>query len=200
MAIRFKLNRKAQRTLGLKSVGGKLVTDTSYLVDEVRKAFSIQGPKKARQAVLRDLGKGISPVDGQDKYEKYSKSYKKVISGKGMFRTINGKPVYFEGVSDPNLSAASGTKRTSPVNLRFTGQLWNSLKTFTTGGSGIRFRLVFDWRDFLADIHNRRGASKKKVIRRMLPTESNETFNSEILDKILEVLVKAADKVAKRFS
>ena len=31
MAIRFKLNRKAQRTLGLKSVGGKLVTDTSYV-------------------------------------------------------------------------------------------------------------------------------------------------------------------------
>ena len=130
MAIRFKLNRKAQRTLGLKSVGGKLVTDTSYLVDEVRKEFSIKGPKKARQAVLRDLGKGISPVDGEGKYEKYSKSYRKVINGKGMFRNINGKPVYFEGVSDPNLSAASGTKRTSPVNLRFTGQLWNSLKTF----------------------------------------------------------------------
>ena len=34
--------------------------------------------------------------------------------------------------------------------------------------------------NFLADIHNRLGASKKKVIRRMLPTNKGETFNLNI--------------------
>jgi hypothetical protein len=199
MGYKITLSKKAQETLGVKIVDNKVVRDTSKLVPEVRKEFRKIGPKAARKKVLSNLSKGVSPVEGKGKFQKYSKSYKDFILGKVSFRKINGKVIPFQN-EDPILNAATPKKRRSPVNLRFTGQLWNSLKVFTSGGFTDRFRLVFDWRDFLADIHNQRGAGKSKVIRRMLPTEKNENFNKDINDTILAKLRAAASLVAKRFS
>ena len=201
MGFTIKLDKNAERTLGMKSIGDTLVRTRSHLVPEVRKQFSEKGTKEVRKALLRDVSKGISPVAGKGKFQKYSKSYKKVIGGKGMFRTIGGKVVFFEGVRDEALlSAASPTKRASPVTMRLTGQLYNALKLSTIGGFGATFRLLFHWGDFLADIHNRRGAGKSKVVRRLLPTENNEKFNREINSEILEQLKKAAIVTARRFS
>ena len=201
MGVKFKIDRNVQQVLGIKVIGGKIVQDTSALIPEVRKHFRSNAITPIRQSVLRDVTKGISPVKGFGKFKKYSQSYKDVISGKGMFRKIGGKTIFIEGVRDETiLSAASPSKKKSPVTLRLTGQLHNALKLFTGGGFTERFRLYFDWKDFLADIHNRRGAGKSKTVRRMLPTKSGEEFNKEINDTILEQLQKAAAAVVKRFT
>lgn len=201
MGIKITLTKSAQRTLGLKSVNGRLVKDTSLLVPEVRKEFAKTSLKPIRKALLRDVTKGISPVDGYGKFPVYSKSYKDVINGKGMFRKVGGKTIFIKGVRDEALlSAASPVKRRSPVTLRLTGQLHNSLKLGTSGGFFKSFRLIFNWVDFLADIHNRRGAGKAKTVRRMLPTEDGEDFNKTITDVILDRLNKAAKTIAKKFS
>ena len=201
MGIKIKIDKKVRKALGIRVQNNQIVKDTSILVPEVRKEFRIKGVKPIRKALLRDVTKGISPVQGQGKFAPYSKSYRDVIAGKGMFRKIGGKAVFIEGVKDEALlGAASPTKRRSPVTLRLTGELHRTLKLFTTGGFTASFRLVFDWRDFLADIHNRRGAGKSKVVRRMLPTDVGESFNKAITDTILDRLNKAAKAVARRFS
>jgi len=203
MGVKFKLTKKAKQTLGLGLQGGRITSDIakSIIVDKVREEFSKSAPKEIRKALLRDVTKGISPVEGFGKFKKYSESYKDVIAGKGMYRQVGGKTVFFEGVRDEALlSAASPKKKRSPVSLRLTGQLHNALKLFTTGGFTDKFRLVFDWRDFLADIHNRRGAGKSRAVRRMLPTSAGEEFNRSINETILDRLKRAAFKVAKRFS
>ena len=184
MGFKIKLNKKAQDTLGVRVQNNQVIRDNSKLVSEVRKEFRKIGPKKIRERVLKNLSKGVSPVEGVGKFDKYSDSYKDEIKKGTSFRMI----------------AATPKKRRSPVTLRLVGQLWNSLKLFTTGGFTDKFRLVFDWQDFLADIHNRRGAGKSKKIRRMLPTEKGENFNKDINDTILNKLRQAASLVAKRFS
>lgn len=200
MGVKITIPRNIQKVLGVKVQNNKIIQDTSVLIHEVRKEFRNNALKPIRKALLRDVSKGISPVEGKGKFKPYSKSYKDVIAGKGMFRKVGGKTIFIEGVKDPILYGASPTKRRSPVTLRLSGQLYNALKVFTSGGFTERFRLVFDWRDFLADIHNRRGAGKSKAVRRMLPTEKGEDFNREINDTILDRLKLAAKKVAKRFS
>ena len=200
MGVKITIPRKVQRALGVKVQNNKIVKALPKLVVDVRKEFSNKAPKAIRQAILRDVTKGISPVEGEGKFKKYSTSYKKAIRGQGMFRNIGGKTVFFEGVEDPKFAAASPIKRASPVTLRLTGQLHNALKVFTTGGFAKSFRLIFDWRDKLADIHNRRGAGKAKAVRRMLPTESGEEFNSTITDVIIDRLKRAAKKIADRHS
>jgi len=200
MGVKITIPRKIQKALGVKVQNNKIVQAVPKLVVEVRKEFSARAPKAIRQALLRDITKGISPVEGEGKFKKYSTSYKQAIWGRGMYRNIGGKTVYFEGVEDPNFSAASPTKRASPVTLRLTGQLHNALKVFTTGGFAKSFRLIFDWRDKLADIHNRRGAGKSKAVRRMLPTKSGEEFNNTITEEILTRLERAAKKIADRYS
>lgn len=198
MTVKYKIDRKIQKALGIKVQGGKIVRDTSVLIQEIRKDFSIKGPNEVKKAILRDITKGISPVEGFGKFKKYSDSYKDVILGKGMFRKVGGRTVFFEGVRDEQLlSASSPKKKRSPVTLRVTGQLHNALKVFTIRNFS---KLVFDWRDFLADIHNRRGAGKKKVVRRMLPTERGESFNKEILGTIISKLEQSAKRIVKRFS
>ncbi len=96
--------------------------------------------------------------------------------------------------------AASPSKRISPVNLRHTGKLHRSLKVFMKGGVLRRASLVIQFKHFLADIHNRRGAGKSKKIRRLLPTKKGETFNNRINTVMLDELKKAVDKIAKQFS
>lgn len=92
------------------------------------------------------------------------------------------------------------TKRISPVNLRLSGQLHRSMFVTTVGGFLKTFRLRIGFKNKLADIHNRQGAGKSKVIRRLLPTQFNEKFNRRITSFIFDSLKKATEKVAKEFT
>ena len=92
------------------------------------------------------------------------------------------------------------TKQVSPVNLRHSGETINAFKVIPKGGLLRGFRLVFKIKHFLADIHNRLGAGKSKVKRRILPTRTGEQFNPSITNFIINELKSAANTVAKQFS
>lgn len=172
MAFKIEIDRKLKRLLKSNANRG--------LVQDVRKQFDRQkSPAKIKRAIVQDVIKGISPVKKGGKWKKYSKGYKKEINKNKSKR----------------MQAASPTKRLSPVNLRLTGKLHKSLTVFTK-----RKALIFQFKHFLADIHNRLGAGKSKVIRRLLPTNKGEQFNRKINTTIFDELKKAVDNVAKQFS
>ncbi len=175
------------------------------LVSETRKEFSRRGTKKVKQAIVQDMIKGISPVKGGGKWKKYSPSYKDQIRGKVRFFRKGGRVVAIKAkrgkrIENNVTKTASPTKQISPVNLRLSGGLHRSLKVFTRGGFLTNFRMITQFKNKLADIHNRLGAGKSKVIRRLLPTRRGERFNNRIEGVIFTELKKAADYVAKQFS
>lgn len=182
-SFKIDMDKKLQRAMGVTVHNGKIypTAKKSEMINDVKKEFSLIGPVKVKQAILQDVSKGISPVQGKGKFKKYSDSYKKAIK-KGRYV---GKTV--------------GTKGISPVNLRLSGGLTRSLKAFTAG-RGSFFKLVIDWQHFLAVIHNTLGASKSKIIRRMLPTNANEKFNKHITDVLIKEIKKAVDKVVKKIT
>lgn len=91
-------------------------------------------------------------------------------------------------------------KRVSPRNMKLSGDMLKKLKVFTSGQVFGRYRLVVFWKHKLADIHNRKGAGRSKVIRRLLPTKSNEKFNTRLTNKLLSELKKATNKIVKSFN
>lgn len=97
-------------------------------------------------------------------------------------------------------SKMSPVKNISPVNLRLSGDLHRSLKSFTKGGFLSNFRLVLQFKNKLADIHNRLGAGKSKVVRRLLPTKQGERFNNKIERVVLDQVKQAVNYVSKQFN
>ena len=183
MAVKIKIDSRAGKALGFKTVNGKLVRSTSSLVPEVRKEFRRIGPKSIRQKLLQNVRAGLSPVDGKGRFKKYSKGYRDEI------RRARSK----------RMREANPKKRPTKVTLNLSGTLHRSLKLFTSGGFTETFKLVFDWDNFLADIHNNLGAGKSKIVRRILPTKKGETFNESINDEILLKLNNAAKNVIRKF-
>ena len=197
MPIKVELSRNMKKLLQPNSKEG--------LVAKTRQEFSKRGPAKVKQAMVQDMIVGVSPVKGKGKWKRYSKSYKDAIKGKVRFFRKGGKVVAIKPkrgkrISNNVTKNASPTKQIRPVNLRLSGGLHKSLKIFTRGGFLRNFRLIFLFKSRLADIHDRRGAGKSKVIRRLLPTRRGEQFNIKITNTIITELKKAADIVAKQFS
>jgi len=149
------------------------------ILNDIRKEFGKHGPQGAKEAILDDVSRGISPVRGKGKYDKYSDSYKTAIR-KGRYTRY--------------------AKKISPVNLLLSEKLHKALEVFTKGKTSYGFKMVSRWRHKLFDIHNTKGAGKSKVIRRMLPTKKNELFNRKIMMAIQTELKKAIAIIAKRIS
>ena len=123
--------------------------------------FSESGAKIAakvlKEEIVREITEGRSPVKkAGGRFVRYSTSYKRAID-KGYYTQFN--------------------KRKRPVNLRFSGKLLSSIYAKPSGKS--KFFIGFN--NKLADIHNRQGASRSKVVRRMLPTNKGETFTDSII-------------------
>lgn len=161
-----------------KSAGLDKILKGTPIISDIRKEFDRTGPDNFRRAMLADMNKSISPVKGKGKWIRYSDSYLKQI--KGELGTIWSKQV-------------------SPVNLKLSGELHNSLKVFGVGLLSKVYVLRIQFNDFLADIHNRRGASKKKVIRRLLPTNNGEEFNYGLTQLLLKSLRTAVDRVLLKY-
>lgn len=189
------------------------------LIPEIRKKFGqTNNLKNIKREILKDMIKGISPVNGAGKWQKYSESYKEQIRGRAAYRRLpNGRVIRISAdqvgrgfkkgkqnlVDDLNSDFKKSqrpAKRISPVNLRLSGKLHRSLFVTTAGGIKKSFRLRIGFKNKLADIHNRQGAGKSKVVRRLLPTEFNESFNRRITSFIFDQLKKATEIVAKEFT
>ncbi len=196
----------------------KVQVDLKGVIDQLNK-FANAGIRQTavelEKQVIREISEGRSPVKGKRRFKRYSESYRSVINGeKAFFTNSNGKVVVIESVDDietfrPSQSARRQNERNqefiedfteqyegkslSPVNLKVTGTLLRSIFSRAVGSN----KLVIGFDNFLADIHNRQGAGKSKVVRRMLPTNKGETFSDSIFEAILARLNKIANRVFK---
>lgn len=182
-------------------------------------------PATLRNSVLRDIEGGRSPVQGFGRFQKYSDSYIAQIRGKAAFRTFNGRVVPFTvddlgftdkefatykpdaqakrrrqqakrdskaKIAELNKEFAFYGKRQRPVNMTFSGKMLNSFFVKTRKKS-----VIVGFKDKKADIHNRLGVPSNKgpVIRRLLPTKTNEKFNRSIRLDIRETLNRVAKSI-----
>lgn len=121
--------------------------------------------------IVDDIEQGISPVKNKGRFERYSDSYRKQIDSSSLLKAVG--------------------KRVSPVNMKVSGQLLNSIYARVKKG-----RVIVGFKDRLADIHNRLGAGKKaKTVRRLLPTEDKEVFNRGIQIKLEERVKRVARRI-----
>lgn len=172
--------------------------DFSQAFSQIDK-FAQFGVKQAaielEKQVIREISEGRSPVKrAGGRFKKYSDSYKQQIKGEVTFRKINGRIVPIrpkKGSRLDNEITKLKNGKVSPVNLKLSGDLLRSV--FSTPITRNKIRFGFD--NFLADIHNRQGAGKSKVVRRMLPTKPGETFTDNILIAVGIRLKRLANRV-----
>lgn len=134
------------------------------LVARIQKRFQKEIPDLLEKEIVdRSIKKGISPVKGQRRFQKYSNSYRRSIK--------DGR--------------IKGKNKISPVNMIVTGTMLKSffVRPFRNG-------VKIGFLDPLAVIHNDLGASVRKVIRRLLPTKPNEEFNRSIFINLRRTLRK----------
>lgn len=157
--------------------------------------------------ILDLILKGISPVAGAvGRFQKYSQSYIDQITGKAAFFRKNGKLIVVNA-KDPDASKSTNArnrefvkkitkerfdgKLRSPVNLKKSGEMHNSLKF--NANSGILSATDFKWQ-----LHNDGEGNLPE--RRLLPDRDGEVFNRRVQNKITESLIKAIGiKGSKRF-
>jgi len=169
---------------------------TKNLLKNVRWSFGDIAPDRAKFAILKSILRGISPVQGE-KFQQYSKGYKEQIRGEATYFTKGGKVFRIpanKGEKIDTVPRKEG-KRISPRNLKLTGGLLRSIFASVTKFKPLVITLGFKHK--LADIHNRRGAGRSKVVRRMLPREG-EKFKKHIRDAIHNSLVDAVKKVVNK--
>lgn len=200
--LKVKIDKNLEKELGIAI--GKSTKPNPKFISDIRRDFSRFGPDVLNKAILADVARGISPVRGLGKFKKYSKSYLAQIRGELDFRTVGGAVIVIKAKRGKKINThpRQHGKSVSPINMKVTGELWSKLKTTTNKvfNPRNRFTLIVKWEHELADIHNRRGAGKSKVIRRLLPTQSGEYFNMSISRKIFQQLQFSVSKVVNRLS
>jgi len=150
------------------------------LTERVKPVFFRLLNKFIKDEILSSIRRGVSPVNkggvnpkntgNKARYQKYSDGYVKAM-GKGK-------------LSD---------KRQSPRNLELTGKMLRSIKSRKFNNY---LRVWFT--DAKAKYHNKLGAGKSQVIRRMVPNPKNgEDFNAGIRRKIINAL-SGAIKLSKK--
>jgi len=140
-------------------------------IGEFSKAGAKIAAEELKKEIVIEISEGRSPVKSQGgRFQGYSPIYKTAIDN-GRYSNFN--------------------KRKRPVNLKLTGRLLRSIFSDVISSSKIRIGFA----DQLADIHNREGAGKSKVVRRMLPTNQGETFTDTILFRVGTKLSRLAKKI-----
>ena len=135
-------------------------------IEKYKNEFIEQTSGELKGLILNEIENGRSPVGGFGRFVKYSDSYLRQIK-KGLF-----------------------DKKPRPVNLTLSGQLLSTLK-ITPKKSDIEITFT----DELFDVHNKQGAGKSKVIRRMLPTNKGEQFSRSITLRFREIASQVAKKI-----
>lgn len=156
-----------------------LLKATSILdLPEISRQFAKNAEKPMKGGIVAEILKGKTVVSqrkadpkntgGKLRFQKYSESYKEKF----------GKGEYTE-------------KRERPVNLWLTGKMLRSMKSRVSNGV-----LTLWFSDEKAKYHNKEGAGKSKVIRRILPQEG-EDFTPILKRRLINILEKAIRNVAK---
>lgn len=134
---------------------------------EIEKKYKKLSKKalKASAIILEDeikksIARGVSPVEGIGRFKKYSSSYSDAID-----------------------SGKYHNKKKRPVNLKLSGGM---LKSLVTRPKGLD-RIIIKFRSKIADYHDKEGAGKSKILRRLLPKRNtSEKFSRVIMKKVLQ--------------
>ena len=138
---------------------------------DIREDFKKEIKDDFAKQLLDLISKGVNPVKKTgNKYQQYSDSYKEAIRA----------------------GRVEGKSAVSPVTLKATGKLHNSIVIDTSGDNP---RVTFT--DEKAIYHNTEGAGKSKVKRRLLPDQSGEEFTLRLFQKIVQALQNAIKKNIK---
>lgn len=145
-------------------------SDIRALLPKLKKAVQTVSRETLQKAIIdKSILLGISPVEGEGKFEVYSPSYKQAIRD-GRYKEF--------------------TKSISPVNLKLSGELLRSFFVEPTGNG-----LKVGFRNELAEIHTVRGAGPSKTIRKMLPVGKDEKFKRSIQKEIVDLVQRAIDRI-----
>lgn len=142
------------------------------MLPTVQENFSRTMGPTVLEHIQASLAKGLSPVKGIGRLQRYSVDYTEAIK-RGAFRSFG--------------------KKQRPINLFLSGEMLDSGRTEQRKGG---VRVVFP--HYLADIHNRRGAGKSKVVRHFMPTTSGEEFSRTIMSPIYVELQKLVSQEVSR--
>lgn len=134
------------------------------LMPKIQKEFVKNSAQDIQRIIIDEsISLGISPVQGEGKFQKYSASYKGAI-----------KAGRYDG------------KNISPVNMKLSGDM---LKSFFVKKKSKGIQIGF--KDELAEIHTVKGAGKSRVIRKLLPLNEGEDFKTNIKRQIIALLEEA---------
>lgn len=138
--------------------------------------------------IRNKISNGSSPVKYQ-RFQKYSDSYKAVIRGDLSFRTTKTKPrrIYPTNPLDRRKFAR---KSVSPVNLRLSGSLVKSLRSFKTT-TGFYLRFLDD--KFIFHQYGEYLEEGRILPRRAMLPDIGEQFKDDIMDKATRSLRQVAD-------
>lgn len=192
--------------------------DLNLLVPRVRREFAIIAPDPIKRVIKNDIQSGVSPVKGKGRFIKYSPSYKQQIRGETAFRktkdgrtfaiTTKGikgkgsrkrKQAFKEKIEDLNEVFTKFKKRVTPVSLTLSGKMIRSLIVRPSLALTNKFKMLISFTDDTAEFHNSKGAGKSGVLRRLLPTNAGEKFNTKIESTMRNLLNKSVSNIVKRF-
>jgi hypothetical protein len=182
------------------------------LIERAREDFKKELEKIITPEIIKTIEGGSSPIKAQ-KQAKYSDNYIDQIEGRAkFFKGKNGgvyrvTPKMLTGEQTSLRISKSGKvkqgktkkatfekfekglgvgKKKSPVNLKLTGELHNSIDTIrTNNGVEVYFK------DKKAEWHNKGVPERNLPARRLLPTEKGEEFNYNIWKRIREAIMRA---------
>jgi hypothetical protein len=159
------------------------------LPDKISKRFAKDIKQDIVKIITDEILSGKSPVKNKGSFKDYSLSYKETIKGNVSFRRLGGStkatPLPFE---DKNITKHG--KSVSPVNMKLSGDMLKSL----TAKQNAKGQVIISFKSKIAKFHDKLGAGKSKVIRRLLPNNSDKGFNPKIMAKLMAVLRRAVKK------
>lgn len=167
----------------------KITTKLTFkdLPKRISKRFAKDIKTEIVKIITDEIESGKSPVKNKGSLKKYSPSYIQTIQGNVAFRVINGVTVPLPK-EDKNITKHG--KATSPVNLKLSNEMLKSLKA----RQNAKGEVLIAFKSKTAKFHDKLGAGKSKVIRRLLPRRGDKGFNPRIMKKILKTAQRAVKK------
>jgi len=148
-------------------------------------------------AIEQLILKGISPVFGKRKFQRYSESYKEQIKGNVKFFTNKRtKKVYAVTPDDERFETGLGeNKKLRPINMKLTGEMLDSLNLTIKNN-----KAIVGFTDEKAKFHDegaRLWHGGELPERRLLPNRPGEKFHKNVFKYIKEAASEAIEKAFK---
>lgn len=182
------------------------------LLDNAKEDFKEELERTVPPEIRKTIEGGNNPIKG-GKQAKYSQSYIDQIEGKAMFFRKGSKVIAISALSNKELKDFRASKeakdqtnkirayikenndkkfkgkKKSPVNLKLSGKMLDSMKSYQT----VKGLMVY-FTDKKAEWHNEGVPENNLPARRLLPNKSGEEFNRNIFNRIMDSLKKAVKK------